>query len=336
MDNSAGKPFVEAADVREPLGDYAKDYGGLLAAICEGGGAALGPGQLGRRLRRADPVIRQNPAYLEEFAIRPLSHNYLHFEDLAATVEPPGRLTAPRAAGGAGRLPGGRRPDRRADAAGTLACYYLLADPECDISDVLRRPRAGHDLAAALVPGRRLRRRQAGGAVVAPFVEGDDPANPAMEYRVYRRTYERAVVLFKPLSHKPGDWKVRPTLGDGRRRRRTTCGGRTGRCGRRRHAGRGVTGSAGRRGRSWSSTQGETRRQGITANTLKTRKKGRKADVAAGERGECLPAFSCFSCLRGFVVIPLQDRRGSQELIAALRADPSDHPPDRGAAHAAA
>jgi hypothetical protein len=46
------------------------------------------------------------------------------------------------------------------------------------------------------------------------WAEGDDPSNPAMKYRVYRRSYERAVVLYKPLSHKQGDWKTQPALGD--------------------------------------------------------------------------------------------------------------------------
>ena len=50
-----------------------------------------------------------------------------------------------------------------------------------------------------------------------------------MKYRVYRRTYERALVLFKPLSHKPGDWKVRPTLGEDTATVHEL-GGRTGRC----------------------------------------------------------------------------------------------------------
>ena len=35
-----------------------------------------------------------------------------------------------------------------------------------------------------------------------------------MTYRVYRRSYEKAVVLFKPLSHKKGDWKMRATTGN--------------------------------------------------------------------------------------------------------------------------
>jgi hypothetical protein len=34
------------------------------------------------------------------------------------------------------------------------------------------------------------------------------------KYRLYAREYEKAKVLFKPLSHKPGDWKTKAPLGD--------------------------------------------------------------------------------------------------------------------------
>jgi hypothetical protein len=213
MDNSAGKPFVEAADVREPLADYAKDYGGLLAEISKAvaprwvmGNSAGGPAH-------ADTVVRQNPAYLEEFALRPLSHNYLQFEDLAATVERRARLTAPSPLGVLDGYPAGGDPTDARTQLATLAEYYLLADPDSTFlmffgghepATTWRRhwaPAAAYDVGKPTGPWSRL-------------VEGDDPANPVMKYRVYRRTYERAVVLFKPLSHKPGDWKVRPTTGD--------------------------------------------------------------------------------------------------------------------------
>ncbi|HZT80439.1 MAG TPA: hypothetical protein VFA26_09460, partial [Gemmataceae bacterium] len=130
MDNSAGKPFVQAADVREPLADYARDYGALLAEISKAiaprwvlGNSAGGPAY-------ADTVIRQNPAYLEEFAIRPLSHNYLQFEDLAETVDRRARLTSPPPYAVLDGYPAGGDPTDARTQLATLACYYLLADPD--------------------------------------------------------------------------------------------------------------------------------------------------------------------------------------------------------------
>src|SRR5262249_11905058 len=46
------------------------------------------------------------------------------------------------------------------------------------------------------------------------FAEGTDPSNAAMKYRVYRRDYERAVGLYKPLSFKDGDWETQAAPGD--------------------------------------------------------------------------------------------------------------------------
>jgi hypothetical protein len=213
MDNSAGKPFVEAADVREPLADYARDYGALLGAISKAvaprwilGNSAGGPAY-------ADTVIRQNPAYLEEFAIRPLSHNYLQFEDLAETVARRAKLTSPPPYAVLDGYPAGGDPTDPRTQLATLACYYLLADPDSTFlmfygghepATTWRRhwvPAAAYDVGKPVGDWSRL-------------VEAADPSNPAMRCRVYQRTYERALVLFKPLSHKPGDWKVRPTLGD--------------------------------------------------------------------------------------------------------------------------
>jgi hypothetical protein len=36
------------------------------------------------------------------------------------------------------------------------------------------------------------------------FAKGFDPANSALEYKVYRREYQNAVVLYKPLSYTRG------------------------------------------------------------------------------------------------------------------------------------
>jgi hypothetical protein len=214
MDNSAGKPFVEAADVREPLADYARDYGALLAAISKAiaprwivGNSAGGPNY-------ADIVIRQNPAYLEEFAIRPLSHNFLQFEDLATTVERRARLTTPSPYAILDSFPAGGEPTDPRTQLASLACYYLLADPESTFLMIC----GGHE------PATTWRRHWIPAAAYdvgkptgtwSRLTEGDDPSNPGMKYRIYRRTYEHALVLFKPLSHKPGDWKMKPTLADG-------------------------------------------------------------------------------------------------------------------------
>jgi hypothetical protein len=213
MDNSAGKPFVDARDAREPLADYAKDYGAMLADISK----AVAPhwilGNTAGGLKNADAVIRQSPAYLEEFAIRPLAHNYLQFEELAETIDRRAKLTSPPPYAVIDSLPARGDPADARTQLSTLAYYYLLADPEATFLMFY----GGHE------PATTWRKHWAPAAAYdvgqpkehwSRLTEGNDPSNPAMKYRVYQRTYGTALVLYKPLSHKAGDWKVQSALGD--------------------------------------------------------------------------------------------------------------------------
>ena len=130
MDNSAGKPFVEAADVDEPLDGLRATYGGLLAAISKAAAPRWVIGQLAGGPAYTDTVIRQNPAYLEEFAIRPLSHNLPSVRGSGRDGRAPARLTRRRPTRVLDGYPAGGDPtDPRTELA-TLASYYLLADPE--------------------------------------------------------------------------------------------------------------------------------------------------------------------------------------------------------------
>jgi hypothetical protein len=213
MDNSAGKPFVDARDAREPLADYARDYGAMLAAISKAVAPRWVLGNTAGGLTHADAVIRQSPAYLEEFAIRPLAHNYLQFEELAETIDRRARLTSPAPYAVIDSLPARGDPSDARTQIATLAYYYLLADPEATFLMFY----GGHE------PATTWRRHWAPAAAYdvgqpkghwSRLTEGDDPSNSAMKYRVYQREYERALVLYRPLSHKPGDWKVQAALGD--------------------------------------------------------------------------------------------------------------------------
>ena len=106
----------------------------------------------------ADRVVRQVPATIEEFALRPLAQTWAQFQDLADTVarrlaltEPPGYLILDSLS------TGGSPTDPRTRMA-ALAYYYLLADPDATFYGVGRR-RTGFRLVAALVGRHRVRRR---------------------------------------------------------------------------------------------------------------------------------------------------------------------------------
>ncbi len=212
MDNSEGKAPVSAAAVRESVSAYARDYGTLLAELDR----AIAPrwvlANTAGGFDHADPVIRNNPAYFEEFAIRPLRHNYLQFEDLAQLIAHRIQLTTPAPYAVIDSLPERGDPTDERTQLATLAYYYLLADPDSTFlmfyggfepSTTWRRhwtAAAAHDIGQPSGSWSR-------------FADGADPSEARRKYRVYRRDYERAVILYKPLSHADGDWKTLVGLG---------------------------------------------------------------------------------------------------------------------------
>jgi hypothetical protein len=212
MDNSEGKPTVAAAQIRESVANFAQDYGTMLADIDR----AIAPrwilANTAGGFAQAEPVIRSNPAYFEEFAIRPLANNYLQFEDLAQLVARRIQLTKPAPYGVIDSLPQRGEPTDERMLLATLAYYYLLADPDSTFLMFY----GGHE------PSTTWKRHWTAavardiGQPSGPwsrFAEGADPSDTRRKYRVYRRDYERAVILYKPLSHADGDWKTQAGLG---------------------------------------------------------------------------------------------------------------------------
>jgi hypothetical protein len=213
MDNSNGKLYLKPGDILEPIGPFPEQYGRLLAAIhrtisprwilsnTEGGDTD------------ADTVIRHNPAYLEEFALRPLVMHWLAFEEVAGRIERRARLSAPPPLAVIDTHPEGGAPDDPRTQMAALSAYYLIADPDstclmlfggAETATTWRR----HWTPAAAYPVGRPQAR------FTRYASGSDPVIPGLSYRVYSRSYEKALVLYRPLSGTPGKWAVRGGLGD--------------------------------------------------------------------------------------------------------------------------
>lgn len=199
MDNSAGRLPSDTPAAVESTDTYALDYAAVLGAVnraiaprwvlanTSGGGTT------------ADRVARQVPATIEEFALRPLAQSWGQFQELAGTVTR--RLSA-------GYLildslsTGGSPTDPRTRMA-ALASYYLLADPEA----TLFMAWGGEEPASAWSRhwwdaigfdiGRPV-------GTWSEFASGTDSANTSLTFRVFQRSYERALVLYKPLSYAAG------------------------------------------------------------------------------------------------------------------------------------
>jgi hypothetical protein len=199
MDNSGGKLYQKPTAVVEPIGGYASQYGQLMATVAraiaprwvllntEGGGTD------------ADQVIRYNPAYLEEFALQPLAMPWPAFEELLAQVERRSRLTTPPPLAVIDSRPDGGAADDPRTQLATLAAYYLLADPDSTClmffggAETCTSWKRHWTQAAAYDVGRPAGRWRC-------LASGPDPAAAGLSYRVYARSYQKALVLYRPLS----------------------------------------------------------------------------------------------------------------------------------------
>lgn len=213
MDNAWGTAPINDAEVLEPVKTYAADAGKIMSAIAQ----EIAPdcvlmntcGEGGR----VDPLIQANPFYFEEFAIRPLAHYYVQFEELAATVARRQKLTTPAPYGVLDSYPSGGSPTDPRTQLATLAYYYLLAEPESTFLMLFGGYEPSSTWTRHWVPAVAYDVGQPTGKW-SRLDEGKDPANPSLQYRVYQRDYAHALILYKPLSF--GGWNgPKPTLGDG-------------------------------------------------------------------------------------------------------------------------
>jgi hypothetical protein len=205
MDNSHGRIRVKATEVREPVSGFPEAFGELLGEV----GRAVAPKWVlpntsGGRLE-ADPVVRHNPAYFEEFAFKPMAQHWFAFEEMLDLVDRRQRLTSPPPLAVIDVDPEGGAPGDGRTQLACLAAYYLVADPVhtflClyggfEPATTWERhwtPAAAYDIGRPMRPWTRLS-------------NGVDPADPRLEYRVYARTYEKALVLYRPLSFTTKSW----------------------------------------------------------------------------------------------------------------------------------
>ena len=148
-------------------------------------------------------MIRNTPASVQEFALRPLDSSPVAFEDTAALIAHRQALTAPTAYMVLDSLPTGGSPTDARTQIATLAEYYMVGDPNktflmfyggYDPNSSWSQhwsPAAAYDVGAPQ-------------GSFSIFAQGNDPTNTALTYNVYQRSYANALVLYKPLSYKAG------------------------------------------------------------------------------------------------------------------------------------
>jgi len=204
VDNSTGRLPVDPTSITESVATYAVDYGNLLSKL----NRSLGTGKwivanTAGGGTSVDTQIKNGLTTLEEFALRPMTANYVQYEDLAATVKYRTQLAGGKAYQILDSLP------QNLDAAdprvmtSTLAMYYMVADPNLTMLMI----NGGNEPATSWTRhwtdaikynvGKPL-----GDATL--LSSGKDPANTTLTYKVYQRKYQNALVLYKPLSYLRG------------------------------------------------------------------------------------------------------------------------------------
>jgi hypothetical protein len=212
MDNSSGKPQVKAEDAVESPANYSAEYGELLQAVWK----AIEPkwilANTGGGFAFAEPVIQRSPAWFEEFSIRPMSHSWSTFDDLAKSVERRSLLTNPSPIAVLdSHSQGGAQTDART-LIGVLAYYYLLADPDHTFLMFFGGQDPNGTWAKHWTPAVSFDVGKPEGKW-SELATGTDPGNKDLTYKVLQRSYANALILYRPLSHVRGN-RAPAVLGD--------------------------------------------------------------------------------------------------------------------------
>ncbi|MFO0810389.1 MAG: Ig-like domain-containing protein [Gemmataceae bacterium] len=208
IDNSNGKPPTAGIATIESISTYTADYAATILAV----GQAIQPKWMSVNTAggntTTDAVVRNVQASFEEFAIRPLQASTVAFEDLAAQVKRRQALTNPSSyiildslltSNTAGI---GGPTDSRA-LVGALAYYYLIGNPDTTFFMLSggNEPSTSWTRHWTDAINYNVGRPQGDFSL---FATGADPANASLTYKVYGRSYDNALVLYKPLSYKSG------------------------------------------------------------------------------------------------------------------------------------
>jgi hypothetical protein len=203
LDNSYGRLQVDSRILAEPITKYADDYASLARSIDSGIGTKWVLANTAGSGASADPLAKYGISYIEEFALRPLYHTWQQFRDVAEQTARRFALMGPNGYAILDTYPaGGSVTDPRTQIA-SLAYYYLLADP--DRSFVMFN--GGYEPSTAWSRHWTNAVKYDVGKPKGTwglFAQGKDPERNTLNYQVFQRTYDRALVLYKPISYLSG------------------------------------------------------------------------------------------------------------------------------------
>ena len=203
FDNSYGRLQNKGTDLIEPVVNYADDYGAMLGRINKAIGSKWVLANTSGAGASAMPLAKQGVSFLEEFGLRPMSHNFVQFEDTAAIVAARLKAMGPNGYAILDTYPGNFSPTDPRTQVASLAYYYLLGDPK----KTYVMFNGGYEPSTSWnrhwTEAVRYNVGQPRGAFTT-LASGRDPSNRSLTFKVYQRQYQNALVLYKPLSYAKG------------------------------------------------------------------------------------------------------------------------------------
>ena len=203
LDNSFGRLQGDPRGLMESTANYADDYASLAGKIEVGIGPKWVLANTAGSGASADPLAKYGISYVEEFALRPLAHNWQQFQDMAEQTARRYQLMGPHGYAILDTHPRGGSPSDPRTQIASLAYYYLLADP--NRSFVMfnggYEPATGwsrHWTDAVKYDVGKPK------GTWSLFAQGKDPEHTSLDYKIYQRKYDRALVLYKPLAYTKG------------------------------------------------------------------------------------------------------------------------------------
>jgi hypothetical protein len=203
MDNSAGELTTGGANVLESTATFGADYGAMLAKVRQ----AIAPRWILPNIAAwlvAKNVVPNTGSWFAESGLRPLSLTWALFGALSDVYKQQQALTSPAPYGIFDTLtPKELVTDPRTQIT-SLAAYYVMTDP----ANTFFQYNGGAEPASSWS-------RHWFGAIAydigkptastwSVWATGVDPSDPRLKYQVLSKTYQNALVLYKPLSYTLG------------------------------------------------------------------------------------------------------------------------------------
>lgn len=203
LDNSNGRLPIGNTAVIEPTAGYNEDYAGMIRVLMQAVAPSLVFSNTAGGNADATPIAAASSGVLEEFLLRPTEANWANVVDMTNLVNSRLNADSPSPYTILDTHPGSNAVSDARLQRSALAYYYLLADPNRTMLMLWGGFSPSNSWAPGWIPAisTNVGRPTASQTL---WASGNDPENSALEYRVFGRQYDNALMLYKPRSYTLG------------------------------------------------------------------------------------------------------------------------------------